>query len=125
METLTDYQKELAKWIRKTRPKIYCVLRHASQSGMLRVIDFYIIKEGRPFYVSPLIAAFCDYKRDTKKDGLRVSGCGMDMGFAVVYDFSYKVFPKGFRYRKNESHRNGDTSPIDKDGGYALKHEWI
>ena len=119
---LSEYQTKLVKWIRKTRPTIYFIIRHVSQSGMFRRISFYAIKDNKPVDLDCLIATMTHYQRDRHYEGLRVSGCGMNMGFAVIYDFSSAIFPKGFRYRKNESHRNGDPSPIDKNGGYALKH---
>jgi hypothetical protein len=78
----------------------------------------------------------------------------MDMGFAVVYDVSRRLFPDGFGVKcysdectfrpssKEEAAtcndglekgitphkfygRNGDPSGWDNDGGYALNHRWI
>lgn len=121
----SEYEVNLVKWIRKTRPKLYTVLRNVSSSGMSRVIDVYIIRDNKPVWISHLVSQVTHYKRDKKYNGLKVGGCGMDMGFAVAYDFSSTVFPTGFRYRKNEHHRNNDPAPVDPDGGYALKQEWI
>jgi hypothetical protein len=92
---------------------------------MFRRISFYAIRDNKPIYLDGLIAGMTHYNRDKNKEGLRVSGCGMDMGFAVVYAFSGEVFPNGFKYRQGEYHRNGDPSPIDEDGGYALQHSWL
>ena len=122
---LGEWEINLLKRIRKTRPKLHTVLRHVSGSGMLRVIDVYWLHEQSRTWITPLVAKLCDYPQDKKHYGLRVSGCGMDMGFSVVYNFSSAVFPDGFRYRKDEWHRNGDKSPVDKSGGYALKQEWL
>ena len=119
------WEEKMVQWIRMKRPTIYCVCRHVSSSGMFRRISFYAIRRNELVYLDGLIEDLADYKRDKKEQGLRVTGCGMDMGFAVVYAFSHAIFAKGFRYRKGECHRNGDPSPIDKDGGYALKHQWI
>jgi len=124
-ENLGLWELETILWLRRTRPTIYTILRHVSSSGMFRLIDVYAIKDNKPLYLSGLVSVLTHYKCDGKRQGLRVSGCGMDMGFAVVYDFSNAVFPKGFKYRKGECHRNGDPSSIDKDGGYALKQEWL
>lgn len=122
---LGDWEREIIKWLRRKRPVIYTVLRHVSTSGMFRRIDVYAIRDNKPLYLSGLVEELCQYKRDRHKEGLRVGGCGMDMGFAVVYGFSGQVFPNGFRYRKGEGHRNGDPSSRDLDGGYALRQQWI
>ena len=47
----------------------------------------------------------------------------MDMGFALVYELSRELYPKGFKVAGVG--RNGDTSGHDKDGGYALKQRWL
>ena len=125
MGNLSEYQKEHVKWIKRTRPTVYTVCKHVSSSGMLRVIDCFVIRDNKPINVSHLIEAYGLYKRDKRRNGVRVSGCGMDMGFAVVYGLSNEIFPKGFKYRKNEHHRNGDPSNRDRMGGYALKQEWL
>lgn len=125
MENLCEYQKELVSWIKRTRPIVYTVCKHVSSSGMLRVIDCFVIRDGKPVSVNHLIAAYGLYRQDKRRSGVRVGGCGMDMGFAVVYALSNAIFPKGFKYRKDEYHRNGDSGKRDRDGGYALKQEWL
>ena|ERR1035437_1828097 len=50
-------------------------------------------------------------------------GCGMDMGFHLVYNLGRTLFPEGFKVEGRG--RNGDASGWDKDGGYALKQRWI
>lgn len=124
-EQLDDYEKNTVQWLRRYRPRIYTVLRHVSNSGMFRRIDVYVIRNNSPVWLTPLVEKMTHYTRDKQKDGLRVHGCGMDMGFAVVYTFSSAVFPDGFRYREGEHHRNGDPNPRDPDGGYALRQEWL
>lgn len=41
------------------------------------------------------------YKFDQKRDGFRVSGCGMDMGFHLVYCLGQTLFHDGnsFKHR--------------------------
>lgn len=57
---------------------------------------------------------------DADKQGIRIGGCGMDMGFSLVYDLGATLWPKGTP--KAHSRRNGED---DRSGGYALKHEWL
>ena len=84
---------------------IYCVLRSVSASGMSRVIDFYTVINDRPSYLSGLIRKALGY-RMAKRGGLVVGGCGMDMGFHVVYTVASVLY-------------GGNR------GGYEIKSEWI
>jgi hypothetical protein len=84
---------------------IYCVLRSVSKSGMSRVIDFYTIENDKPQYLSGLIRMALGY-RMAKNGGLVVGGCGMDMGFHVVYTVASVIY-------------GGNR------GGYEIKSEWI
>lgn len=59
-------------------------------------------------------------KFNADKQGITVGGCGMDMGFSLVYDLGRTLWPKGTP--KPHGRRNGEP---DREGGYALKHRWI
>lgn len=54
---------------------------------------------------------------DNDLGGIRIGGCGMDMGFALVYDLGRVLYPKGVK--------KGYSGSPETDGGYALKHEWL
>ena len=125
-------RKELLE-ILKPGDTVYCVLRHVSRSGMQREIS--LMTDGMrniDWYVERVL----DMRRG-KRDGLVVGGCGMDMGFHVVYNLGYVLFPEGFTCTGRDSHpnpcpssdhSNGDrdyTSHQHSDGGYALKSRWI
>lgn len=104
---------------------VFTQLRHVSASGMTRAISFWL-----PYVKSDGTAGLTKLdwymvqaglgKFDRKHDGIRVSGCGMDMGFHMVYNLGYALWPNG----TVEPHgtRNGEP---DTDGGYALKHQWM
>jgi len=84
---------------------IYTILRHVSRSGMSRSIGLVSFRD-RKFPMHPNWAAACllGWSVDRNgRDGVRVDGCGMDMGFHLVYELSGALF--------------GD--------GYALKQEWL
>lgn len=108
---------------------VYCVLRHVASTGMSRRISFFVMRENEPRGIDHIIAGLgCAGARWARKngmiqDGVYVGGCGMDMGFAVVYDFGRDLFPDGFKVKGVG--RNGDTSGHDNDGGYALQHRWL
>lgn len=109
---------ELTSWI-KPGTAVYCVLRSVSSSGMSRRISFFAIRDGELVCLDHAISVLTHYSR-SRKEGLTVSGCGMDMGFAVVYDFGRNLWPDGTG--KPHGTRNGEP---DTDGGYALKSTWI
>lgn len=106
--------KELKKLIGSGKT-IHTIVRHVSASGMQRRISCFVpVKNKRlgvivheiqciDWYIEKLGS----YKRHATKEGLIVNGCGMDMGFAVVYDVSSTLY-KG------------------KDrAGYELKQRWL
>jgi hypothetical protein len=116
--------KELKRLV-KVGDKVYTQLNHVSRSGMSRAISLKIIKNNEARDITYLVGKALDYSMHRTKDGLSVGGCGMDMGFHLVYGMGRVMFPKGFKHNKNTHPRNGDTSPRDYDGGYALNHEWL
>ena len=99
--------------------KVYCILRSVSSSGMSRAISLYVKSAGDMRNIDSLSADALGYKL-AKKEGLLVSGCGMDMGFHLVYSLGCALWPAG----TGTPHgiRNGKP---DTDGGYALKHVWL
>jgi hypothetical protein len=81
------------------RKKVYGVIRRVSNSGMHRWIDFYTIKNDDLYFLTGLIDnVLVEYKRTT--EGLKVSGTGMDMVFAVVYDLSEALYGDGYALSK-------------------------
>lgn len=80
---------------------VYCVLRGVSRSGMQRRIDFYTIdpqrKEGRPRlqYLSGWMAVLLGMVRQDR--GLKVNGCGMDMGFHMVDTLASALYGRDAR----------------------------
>lgn len=105
---------ELREWL-KPGDTVSCILRSVSRSGMSREISF-VDKEMRNLDYP--ISKACGYRFG--KQGLKVGGCGMDMGFAVVYELGHRLWPKGTD--KPHGTRNGEP---DSDGGYALKQRWL
>lgn len=131
---------------------IYTILRHRSRSGMQRSISvIQIDSEGVPREWDYLAAKAMGDRIDNVNGGIKVSGCGMDMGFHLVYNLGRTLFPDGFgcpgtKCRSND-HTNGDHNylphgemipgPKDGDtrkfknihwhkgGGYALRHVWL
>jgi hypothetical protein len=93
-----EYLKELIQ----PGDTIYCILRHVSSSGMLRVIDLKMVKtrpDGQPdiYHIGYNAARAMLDTWDDDKEGIRIGGCGMDMGFALVYNLAYTLFGDGYK----------------------------
>jgi hypothetical protein len=140
--------KELRAML-KPGDTVNTVLRHCSASGMSRVIDLVIVyrrvddeyplkpdgsrdynakpkKKRGPAEVRSIgwwAARAMGDTFDRDRHGIKISGAGMDMGFALVYNLGRTLFPRGFKVKGRG--RNGDTSGHDNDGGYALNHRWL
>lgn len=128
-EQLNEFSKDtiqtIKEQVRKGNRIIYTNLRSVSRSGMMRKIDVYMMIDNQPLYLNALIEDIGLYKRDRQTWALKVPGCGMDMGFSVVYNLS------SFLYSDAEEivslkipGRNGEQ--FEKtDGGYVLEQWWL
>ena len=107
---------------------VHTILRHVSRSGMQREIS--IITRGfldLDYDASRLLGL-----RIGKRGGLIVGGCGMDMGFHLIYELANMLWPNGFecigRNCPANDHTNyaeDDVPQFHKSGGYALRQIWL
>ena len=79
--------KTLRKYC-KPGTTVYTILRHVSKSGMSRCIDLYVYRNNEPIRLSHYAATVLGEALDRRWEGIRISGCGMDMGFELVYQLS-------------------------------------
>lgn len=146
---------EAREHLRKLLPPggvVQCVLKHVSRSGMQREIGLYAVVNGELAYLTGYVRTALG-ERIGKHEGIVIGGCGMDMGFALVSNLSYALYPTGFgcigrdehKRCPSNDHSNGDRdysqSSCDrypgethehtamchwhKSGDYALRHSWI
>ncbi len=121
--------KNLKKLLRKAKYTIYTKVNHVARSGMMRAISSYIIVDNKPVCIDWEIERLTSYKQNKNHDGLTVHGCGMDMGFSLVYNLSSILYPKGFK--SSERNRFNGMEPTDpgyewdNDGGYRLNQKWL
>lgn len=127
---------ELRKIV-KPGDEIRCILRHRSSSGMQRSISFLKIDgRGRVFDLDGMIARAFDYKLDLQRDGIKIGGAGMDMGFEVVYHVSNALYGHGTRGYAcrgdrcpSNSHVNDRNAPrgrgVRHTDGYAVSSRWL
>ena len=104
MEYKTD--KERAKaFLKDWFPKdstAHTTVVHVARSGMSRHIKVFAISGERIQNISYHVAKFLNW-RYTDKEAVFVGGCGMDMGFHLIYTLSSKLY----------------------DDGYAIKQSWV
>ena len=80
------------------KPLFYVICRHVSQSGMSRTISLHYFdsKAGRMFHLNYAAAVILDRRQDRTRDGIVCKGCGMDMGFDLVYALSCAMTGDGY-----------------------------
>lgn len=109
-----EARERLRKYI-KPGDTIYCILRHVSRSGMTRVIDLVTVREdGEILHIGYNAALALGWPYDREREGVRVSGGGMDMGFHLVYSLARALFPGG-----------QTVAERGEDAGYSLTHRWL
>lgn len=122
---------------------LFTTIRHVARSGMSRDIDLHKIENGTPHWLSRLAAKATGFRFNDKRECLTVGGCGMDMGFHLVYECSATLYPDGFgcigEGCPSNDHSNGDRDYTPhkptgllprcehwhREGGYALRHRWL
>lgn len=113
---------------------VHTIVRHASRSGMWRSISAIVETSDGPWDASGFVARAIDAKFDRKNGGVKMGGCGMDMGFALVYNLSRVMWPEGHRCAGKRCGSNEHFNPPypkrdgrskHKDGGYALHQRWL
>lgn len=105
--TVAAYSREQAEAIARLRvwlkpgDKLWTVLRHRSASGMSRTIDIVRLErnadgEERVSTYAWNAAKALGWRFDKARNGLKVQGCGMDMGFHTVCALSAVLFGNGY-----------------------------
>ncbi len=85
--------------------EIYTLVKSVSKTGMSRQISLYVVQEGSIKEIDYFVARALDRPRGK---GVRITGCGMDMGFALVYELGRALYPDE-----------------GADSGYSLRHRWL
>ena len=109
-----DLRRKVAYMIKINKNEtIYTILRGVSRSGMTRYIDCYIIRDNDPIMISGQVAEALGRTYNVKNSrpmGIISHGCGMDMGFELVYAYSCKLFCQ---------------DKWNEENAYSLKQRWI
>ena len=102
-----EAKQRLLEWL-KPGDTVYTIVERVSRSGMsrnIRVVVFLDNKASEGIHPNHAVATLLGWtlKRVNGYDTVHVSGCGMDMGFHLVYALSQELF----------------------NDGYALKQRWL
>ncbi len=148
METMVETPKKLNKkeierqeaiqsLLKYVKPgdTVYAILRHVSRSGMMRHISLKVHTPEGMQDITYLASKVLD-DRIADDGGIKVGGCGMDMGFHLVYGLSYRLFrDQGFKCIGENCPANDHANPpypkrkvngmVHSDAGYALMHSWL
>jgi hypothetical protein len=89
---------------------VHTVLRHVSHSDMLRAISVLVAGPDGIDDVSYLVARAVEMTFDRNHGGVKVTGCGMDMGYHLAHSLSRVLY-------RDRDH--------DGRSGYVLKHRWV
>lgn len=133
---------------------VFTVLKHVSRSRMMRRIAVIAIGKEGPLNVSGFVSAVLGLPL-TDDGAVKVTGCGMDMGYHVVHNLGYALFPAGHgcigEGCPSNDHSNGDrdyrphvddtpqtSAEVGTDipakrahrhyhteGAYGLRHRWL
>jgi hypothetical protein len=130
-EDATAQARQFLLSILKPGDTVQTILRHRSRSGMSRSIS--LVKDGKD--ISYYVAQVLDMKIDQNHSGIKIGGCGMDMGFELVYTLSRVLFRDNFTCIGKDCPANDHVnSPYPdrkagsmkhSDAGYALRQEWL
>lgn len=120
-----DRQEAIARLraLAPAKSTIYVVVKHVSRSGMQRHIAAFIQTPTGLRNISGDVAEIVGWKW-LDDDSVAVSGCGMDMGFHLVYTLASYVWrntPEAAAYAdemKDSKWRSGDAS-------YLYSHRWL
>lgn len=88
---------------------VYTTIRSVSASGMTRHISLFVARDGEITDITYLVAGVLGeslYERSGHRT-IKVNGCGMDMGFHLVYNLSSVLFAGQNR------------------AGYVLNQRWL
>lgn len=72
--------------------KLFVTVKHVARSGMSRDISVFKVTDNRPQHLSLWAASALGLPYTDDRDAVRVSGCGMDMGFHLVSALAEHLF---------------------------------
>lgn len=87
-------------------PMVWCVVKHVTRSGMSRSISTFAVIDGQPYNLDYRVSKILGWPTDENNGGVKVAGCGMDMGFHLVYSLACALYDS-------------------EESGYRLHRRWL
>lgn len=89
-----------------------------------------------PHWIGRLCADAIGMPWDGRREGIKIGGCGMDMGYEIAYLLGWALFgkewpctgpgcPSNVHYNPGEERDDYTPGHLHGDGGYALRHSWL
>ncbi len=100
---------------------VYTRLNHVSRSGMQRSITPLVLVDNEPHYLAWSVCVLFGQDLD-RYDGVKMNGCGMDMGFELVYQLGYKLYPDGFGVKSGKGFRASTREELER---YKMSSEYL
>ena len=85
-----EFAEKTLREILKDGVTVYTVLGSVSTSGMTRHIRLFVPEKGDILNITLHTGGFLGNVQNDK--GVKIGGCGMDMGFALVNDLNSKLY---------------------------------
>ena len=95
-----EYSTKLLKDNFPKGSTVYLVIRQVSRSGMYRHISVHGIKDNKVSYYSYHVAKVLKWAYKDKNNAVGVRGCGMDMGFHMVYTLASVLYGDGYALKE-------------------------
>lgn len=93
-EEIEKSKKRLKELLPKVKYTIYTNVRYVSRNGMYRHINCFVIIDNEPLNINWEVARVLGLP--LKNDGVAISGCGMDIGFHIVYNLGEVLYQNGY-----------------------------
>lgn len=87
----------------KPGQEVYVATRTLARSGMSRTVTVHVVRDGKLYDVTAMVARACDYPLNRKSLGspsIVLQGAGMDMHFHLTYHLGTVLFDDGYTLSK-------------------------
>ena len=104
---ILEFSNKINKVDHQNRKKIFLSLKHASKSEMTSSISVFFPIAEDMVKVDWDVASIVDSKIDDKHGGVKITGCNMDMGLALLDDLFFKIGEFGWQKKYKMEWVNG------------------
>ena len=95
-----EYSTQLLKDNFPKGSTVYLVVRQVSRSGMYRHISCHSVQDNQVSWLSYHVAKVLHRNYKEKTNAVGVGGCGMDMGFHLVYTLASVLYGDGYALKQ-------------------------